>query len=169
MALVAEKAEGEGKKKRPRKHLTVKQEAFAQAYVETSIASDAYRKVYDCEASSERVVWVNACKLLKNNNVALRVDELKAKSAERNEVTLDYLTAEYRKTLSMAYRLENPSASVAALGGLAKLHGLNIEKINDKSAQAVVIQLMSFTDGSANDRPNTKQLEAKIIPKTALE
>ena len=103
MAKVTDNAQGE--RARPIRKLTVKQERFAQAYVETSNASEAYRRAYDAENSSDAVIWTNACNLLKNNKVAIRVQQLMAKHAENHDVTVEYLTAEYREAISLAKRL----------------------------------------------------------------
>ena len=59
--------------------LTIKQEAFARAYVETGNASEAYRRSYNVkEDAKPEGIWVDACKLLHTPNVSLRVAELQA-------------------------------------------------------------------------------------------
>ncbi|MGP9590759.1 terminase small subunit [Halomonas sp. AOP42-B2-16] len=59
-----------------------KQEAFAQHYVLTGNASEAYRKAYSTKTKSSQTVNVNAATLLKNTNVAPRVNELQHKASE---------------------------------------------------------------------------------------
>ena len=44
--------------------LTIKQEAFARAYVETGNASEAYRRAYNAENMKQESIAVRACELL---------------------------------------------------------------------------------------------------------
>jgi hypothetical protein len=57
--------------------LTGKQEAFAQAVASGMTQADAYRGAYDCENSSDEVIWTNASTLMKHNEVSIRVAALK--------------------------------------------------------------------------------------------
>lgn len=59
-------------------NLTLKQEAFCQAYIKYGDASKAYREVYSFKNMKTEVIHVRACELLKNSKVAVRVEELKA-------------------------------------------------------------------------------------------
>jgi phage terminase small subunit len=69
--------------------LTAKQEAFAQAYIETGNASEAYRRAYDCSRSKPNGIHVSASQLLADPKVALRVAALQANAAERAVLTLE--------------------------------------------------------------------------------
>jgi hypothetical protein len=60
------------------KDLTPKQEAFAQAYVETGSPADSYRAAYDAAAMKLITMRVKASELLANPMVAARVKELRA-------------------------------------------------------------------------------------------
>lgn len=46
--------------------LTIKQEAFCQAYIETGNASEAYRTAYAADKMKPEAVHVQACKLQDN-------------------------------------------------------------------------------------------------------
>lgn len=76
--------------------LTIKQENFCNYYVECGNASEAYRRAYDCVRMSEKAVWENASKLLKNTKVAPRVKELQeqlqAKSDLKKEDTIKWIS-----------------------------------------------------------------------------
>ena len=63
--------------------LTIKQEAFARAYVETGNASEAYRRAYNAENMKQESIAVNASKTLARANVALMVSEMRKELAER--------------------------------------------------------------------------------------
>lgn len=110
--------------------LTPKQEAFAQKYVELGCASDAYRYAYDADGMKDNAIWVNACKLLKHAKVSLRVAELREAHQERHDMSVDRLTdmAVRAYNLAMKDSVEAPAAAVAAVMGIAKLHGLIIDK-----------------------------------------
>jgi phage terminase small subunit len=103
--------------------ITPKQASFAQAYVECGNASEAYRKTYNCEGSSNRVVWKEASIVLANHHVTVRVAELQAKHAEKHEVTIEYLTRKYQHAMEAAYESAQFGPAVSAITQLGKLHG----------------------------------------------
>ncbi len=63
-------------------NLTIKQEAFCQAYVKSGDASKSYREVYSTSKMKEKSIWEISSKLLKNIKVATRLKELKSKISE---------------------------------------------------------------------------------------
>jgi len=77
--------------------LTIKQEAFAKAFVELGNASDAYRRAYDADTMSTKTVWEAASRLQTKSKVAARIAELQAKIAEKHEVTVDKIVGELAK------------------------------------------------------------------------
>ena len=66
--------------------LTMKQEMFCQAYVDTGIASAAYRLAYDCKKMKSETIWSNACRLLADSKVKARVAEIQRENAKRSIV-----------------------------------------------------------------------------------
>lgn len=114
--------------------LTVKQEAFCLAYIETGNASEAYRQAYDAEKMTNEVIAVKACELLKNGKVAVRVAELQQSLVKRHEVTVDSLMLELEEARMAAMGASNPqsAAAVAATMGKAKLAGLLVDKVEAK-------------------------------------
>ena len=108
--------------------LTVKQEKFAQAYIETGNASEAYRQAYSAEKSSPEAIWVNASKLLANAKVALRVAELQMQAQERHEVTVDMIRSEIDEARDMAKKDGKTSDMLTASRDKAKLYGLLVDK-----------------------------------------
>ena len=70
------------------KKLTPKQNKFAEEYVNTGNASEAYRRAYDvAETTSNDVIKVKASELLKNGNIAVTIKELQKKEAESFQIT----------------------------------------------------------------------------------
>ncbi|MDH1085312.1 terminase small subunit [Pantoea brenneri] len=107
--------------------LTIKQEAFCQAYIETGNASQAYRTAYAADKMKPESINVNASKLLANAKVALRVNELRETHLDRHKLTIDDLIAELEEARQAALTAETPqsSAAVGATMGKAKLLGLD--------------------------------------------
>lgn len=78
--------------------LTLKQERFAQAYVENGgNATDAYRTVYDCEDMKPESINVAACELTKHPKISIRLNQLRADALRRHQITVDRVLAEYSK------------------------------------------------------------------------
>ncbi|ELY2490266.1 terminase small subunit [Cronobacter sakazakii] len=107
--------------------LTIKQEAFCQAYIETGNASEAYRTAYAADKMKPEAVHVQASNLKDNPKIALRLKELQGEIMQRHNVTIDSLLAELEEARQKALSAETPqsSAAVAATMGKAKLTGLD--------------------------------------------
>lgn len=135
--------------------LTPKQEAFARAYVETSNASEAYRRAYNADNMKRESIAVEACKLLDDPNVAQMVQSLKEEALQRHRLTVDDLLRELEEARMAAYQQEKPQAAamVAASMGKAKLLGLE--------APSKVDHLSS--DGSMSAMPTRIELVAPKI------
>lgn len=119
-------SELEPKDRKTRTRLTGKQEMFAQAFVETGNASEAYRHAYNVrETTKAESVWQSASKLLANPKVASRVSELKALHLRRHETTVDDLMVEFDENRMLAIRNLQISAANTATMGKARLQGLD--------------------------------------------
>lgn len=119
--------------------LTAKQEAACQAYIELNgHKSNAYRVGYDCENMSDAAINVEACRLFKTPNIALRVLELQEEHRERHNVTVDSLTKELDEARDVAKSCEQPAAMTGATMGKAKIHGLVTDKKELKGTLGVV-------------------------------
>ena len=110
--------------------LTVKQEKFAQKYIELGNASEAYRASYSAKGMNIDSVNKEASRLLENPQIAPRIKELQNKHAEKHAVTVESLTRELEEARSMAIIEKQNSAAVSATMGKAKLHGLGSENMN---------------------------------------
>ena len=131
------------------KKLTPKQEAFACAYVETGNASEAYRRAYDAGAMKEETIWRKAKECLDNGKVTARVEQLQAKHAKRHEITVDSITEMLKEDRDLARKNDQASAAVSASMGLAKLHGLIIDrsKIDLTPHEEALEELRKLTGG----------------------
>lgn len=125
---------------------TIKQEKFCHVYVETGNASEAYRQAYDTENMSASTVAEEACKLLKNPNVAPMLEELKAALKNSHEVRAESVCSELDNIISLAISRGQCSAAVTAVMGKAKIYGLLIDKVEDNREPPVLQIVMPGED-----------------------
>jgi hypothetical protein len=91
--------------------------------------SDAYRAAYNTKpGASPAAISVDACKLMANPNVALRVAALRKPVVEAVQYGLKEAMAEAAEALAVSKEKQNGGAMVAAVALRAKLSGLIIEK-----------------------------------------
>lgn len=130
--------------------LTIKQEAFCQAYIETGNASEAYRTAYAADKMKAEAIHVKASELLSNGKISVRVRELQGEIKQRHNVTVDSLIAELEEARQKALSAETPqsSAAVAATMGKAKLTGLDkqIVELTGQGGGPVRVVTMSPDD-----------------------
>ena len=110
--------------------LTPKQEKFAQAYVETGNASEAYRRAYNAGNMATATINRKATELMQHGTITARIDELRSGHAERHNVTIDSLTEMLKEDRELARKNDEASAAITAVMSIAKLHGLVVEKVN---------------------------------------
>ena len=72
--------------------MTIKQELFAQAYIETGNASEAYKSAYNTQANANTVNR-KASQLLKHPEV---LADLQAIHRQRHTITIDHILQEFR-------------------------------------------------------------------------
>lgn len=106
--------------------LTIKQEAFARAYVETGNASEAYRKAGYSQNQCDEAIHQNASKLLAK--VLPRVEQLQQKVIARHDVSVDTIAQMLREDRDLARTHKQSGPAVSATMCLAKLYGLITEK-----------------------------------------
>ena len=80
------------------RNITVKQERFAQEYVKTGNATEAYRLAYNVGSETKPTsIMPIASKTLKHYKVSARVRELQESIAHRNDVSADRVIKEYAR------------------------------------------------------------------------
>lgn len=127
--------------------LTPKQEAFAQAYVETGNASEAYRRAYNAENMKPTTIMVKACTTLAQDKIRARVGELQSEAMERHQITVDTIAELLMEDRDFARENETPAAAVTASMGLAKLYGLMTEKHEHTVTDLGAVLLAARTRG----------------------
>jgi len=112
--------------------LTIKQERFARAYVESGNATAAYRQAYKAVAMSDGAIRKEASRLLHHPAIIAEVTRLKRDVAVRNEIDVDEVTQKLRDAYDKAMANDQSSAAVMAAMGLAKLGGLLGEPVQEE-------------------------------------
>ena len=107
------------------KKLTVKQEKFCMAFVETGDYSEAYRRSYDAKNMSLPTINKRSSELNKNGYISGRIEELMAELQQRHRKTMDDLLADLEEARTLAAQTSQPSSMIAATMGSAKLLGLD--------------------------------------------
>ncbi|RWI22866.1 MAG: terminase small subunit [Mesorhizobium sp.] len=110
--------------------LTAKQEAFAVAWVELGNGSEAYRRTHDVGADTKpETIWSEASRLLASPKVAARIKELQEEARDLMMISVGTLTDKLEQARLHAMKDEKgASAAVSATMGMAKLHGLLVDK-----------------------------------------
>ena len=115
--------------------MTIKQELFAQAYLETSNASEAYKRAYNTQANANTINR-KASQLLKHPEVINLLADLQAIHRQRHKLTIDDILQELEDARQKALSAETPqcSAAVSATMSKAKLLGLDKQVTEHKGA-----------------------------------
>jgi len=128
------------KKARPKRDpnsLTSKQEAFAVAYVAGANASDAYRAAYNTANYKPSTIHEQGCRMLANPKLHARIQALRDELAKRTFVTIESLTDELEEAMTMARETKQAAIMIQAVQAKAKLHGLMVEKVEQKTNYVV--------------------------------
>ena len=123
--------------------MTPKQELFAQAYLETSNASEAYKRAYNTQANANTVNR-KASQLLKHPEVIKHLADLQAIHRQRHKLTIDDILQELEDARQKALSAETPqcSAAISATMGKAKLLGLDKKAgVNENPMTAFITSL----------------------------
>lgn len=124
--------------------LTIKQENFCLAYVETGNASEAYRRAYDTEDMLPSSINCKASELMDNVKVTDRINELRGSIMQRHKITVDDLLAELEEARAMAIKTEKAGPMAQATMGKAKLLGLDkaLEEADTRPVGKIEIEIV---------------------------
>lgn len=118
--------------------LSEQQERFCRAIVKGLNQRDAYKEA-GYKSGSDAATDANASRLISNDKIVTRIAELRRPLAIRMAVTLESITEMLREDRELARQNNQVGAAVAAAMGIAKLHGLVIDKaeVTDKTVYTV--------------------------------
>lgn len=121
--------------------MTPKQELFAQVYLETSNASEAYKRAYNTQANANTVNR-KASQLLKHPEVSTHIIELQNEQRKKHHLTLDDILQELEQSRLLALENIQCSAAISATMGKAKLLGLDKKAgVNENPMTAFITSL----------------------------
>jgi hypothetical protein len=121
--------------------MTIKQELFAQAYLETSNASEAYKRAYNTQANANTINR-KASQLLKHPEVSTHIIELQNEQRKKHHLTLDDILQELEQSRLLALENIQCSAAISATMGKAKLLGLDKKAgVNENPMTAFITSL----------------------------
>ena len=121
--------------------MTIKQELFAQAYIETGNASEAYKRAYNTQANANTINR-KASQLLKHPEVIKLLADLQAIQRQRHKLTIDDLLQELEQSRLLALENIQCSAAVTATMSKAKLLGLDKKAgVNENPMTAFITSL----------------------------
>lgn len=110
--------------------MTPRQEKFCLAYLETSNASEAYRRSYSWENMSAATVNRSAKDVFDNPKVRARIKELHESAATAAQMTLEGHLNDLQRLRDKAEGKEKYSAAVAAEISRGKAAGFYVEKLD---------------------------------------
>lgn len=116
------------------KKLNAAQEKFARLIFETVPPSEAYKQCWKADSMSDNAIAVEANRRTNHDGIAARIAELKSGAADKSQVTVESLLAEFEEARQMAKTEAQPAAMVSASMGKAKITGLDkkVIEIQDK-------------------------------------
>ena len=129
-------------------NLTLKQENFVLAYLQSGSATDAYRTAYNASGMKDETIWVKASELLANGKIKVRLNELRKPVIEKAQLTLEQVIKENAKIAFFDIRT------------MFDANG-NIKSVNDWDdnigAAVSSIEVEELYVGSGKDRINIGQ------------
>lgn len=135
--------------------LTPAQEKFAREVVRIGSYSHAYRLAYNVKPTTKpESVHRRASGLASEVKIASRIEELKAKAAEKASVSRASMLKEMEQNREFAILLDNPSAAASSSRDRAKVAGLMVDRTEHTGKDGAAIQVETETtieERSAND------------------
>ena len=114
--------------------LTLKQEAFRNAFLETGNACRAYRRAYDCANMSAHAIEVEASRLVRHPVIALSIEQYRKSKIADTMLTLEEHMVELRKLRDVAKARGQLSAAIRAEELRGRLRGFYVEKVDHGNA-----------------------------------
>lgn len=134
--------------------LTLKQETFCLAYMETGNASEAYRRSYSAEKMKPATINRKANDLISDGKITARLDELRKPAIERAQVTLEGHLNDLKSLRDAAAKAEQFSAAISAEVSRGKASGHYKERaIDDDSTPPPVKVEIVVTDARKCQQP----------------
>ncbi len=123
--------------------LSVKHKAFCDEYLANGMnALQAYKSVYKC---SDKAAQSNAFRLMENKGVILYIQKQQEKTAEKLEITRDYIINEYLELINSAKGNDDYIDRTnwnKSLAQLSKLLGLDAPSKQEITHEGISINII---------------------------
>lgn len=119
------------------KNLTIKQENFCLAYIETGNASEAYRRSYNVKKMSPDSINRTAKKLIDNVKITSSLKDLRKPAIQAAQITLALHLNDLKRLRDKAEMEGKYSAAVTAEMARGKASGLYVENLNHSGSIAI--------------------------------
>lgn len=117
-----------------RKGLTAAQEHFIKAFIETGVATEAYRQAYPkSQKWQQNTLCTQANKYVNKPNIAMRIDEIRAAAMKETEMTVAEHLKELAEIRDLAKADGRYSAAVSAETSRGKVCGFYSDKVEVKT------------------------------------
>lgn len=121
--------------------LTVKQENFCLAYLETGNASEAYRRAYASAKMKPETVNRAAKEMIDLPKIATRLQELRKPAVKAAQITLEQHLKDLQRLRDLAESSEKYGPAIQAEMARGKASGLYTEKIELNVTDALAERL----------------------------
>lgn len=111
---------------------TPKEEGFSQAIAVGIATTEAYRRFYTCNGSTNRV-YVDACRLAQKPKIILRVKEIQALATRETAFTVEVSRTKLIEVYTAALTAKHYGAAVSALVEANKISGFHVQKVEVNS------------------------------------
>ena len=108
--------------------LTIKQENFCLAYIETSNASEAYRRSFNAEKMKAVTITKRASEFINRSDIAGRIQELRKPAINAAQFTLEEHLNALKKLRNDAAMANQFSAAINAEVNRGKVSGFYLDK-----------------------------------------
>ena len=134
--------------------LTVKQEIFVQRLLEGNTQAEAYRFAYNCENMKDKTIIEKASKLIAQDNVRARYEELKNElkqkmfyTVEQANKDLEWLKNKAKEDIEYrGIKQDNANAYLGAVKEKINLNGITIKEAKKDIDNTFKIQLVGAFD-----------------------
>jgi phage terminase small subunit len=144
-----------------RSKLTLKQQTFVRAYLETANGSEAYRRAYHAREMKASTIKVKACNMLKRDNIRVTIAAEQAKIAQRHNLTVDRIISELA-LIGFANMLDYMTLQA---DGSVTVDLSNLTR--DQAAAIQDITVDEYMDGRGRDARPVKRIKFKLSDKRA--
>lgn len=136
--------------------LTTKQEIFVQRLIEGYSQREAYKFAYNCEKMKDTTIDNNAYKLMQNNEILTRYEELKNElkqkmfyTVEKANDDLEWIKLKAKEDIEYrGIKQANSNAYLGAVKQQIDLNGITIKEAKEDIDNVIKFEMVGAKDGT---------------------